>query len=163
MADSKPGAEAHIVRAADAEVLGSDPTSVITLLADAVDTGGHLTSNRTRFEAGSKGAPPHFHEQGAELFFVLDGAFEMLLGDDVEVFGTGDLIVVPPRVRHAFGPAPGADADVLIVCAPGRERFEYYRLLDRLHRGEATGQDLIDTQDRYDNHYVESSTWQAAP
>ncbi|HEX7131593.1 MAG TPA: cupin domain-containing protein, partial [Iamia sp.] len=121
--------QAHVVRAPDAEVLGSDPTSVITLLADAVDTGGHLTSNRTRFAAGSEGAPPHFHEQGAELFFVLDGRFEILLGDEVEVFGPGDLVVVPPRLHHAFGPAAGSDADVLIVCAPGRERFEYYRLL----------------------------------
>jgi len=159
MAHSKIIPEAHIVRSTDAEVLDRDPTSVITLLADAVDTGGHLTSNRTRFEAGSDGAPPHFHEQGAELFFVLDGAFEMLLGDEVEVFGPGDLVVVPPRVHHAFGPAAGSHADVLIVCAPGRERFEYYRLLDRLHGGDATGQDVVDSQDRFDNHYVESATW----
>jgi quercetin dioxygenase-like cupin family protein len=162
MIDTKPTAPVHVVRAADAQVLASDPTSVITLLADAGDTGGHLTSNRTRFEAGSKGAPPHFHTLGAELFFVLDGVFQMLLGDDVEVFGPGDLIVVPPRLPHAFGPGPGSSADVLIVCAPGRERFEYYRLLDRLSRGEATGQEMIDSQDRYDNHYVESSAWSAA-
>ena len=162
MVDSERIPKVHVVRAAGAEVLGSDPTSVITLLADAVDTDGHLTSNRTRFEAGSEGAPPHFHEYGAELFFVLDGAIEMLLGDEVTVFGTGDFVVVPPRVVHAFGPAAGSGADVLVVCAPGRERFEYYRLLDRLHQGEATGQDLIDTQDRYDNHYVTSSAWPAA-
>lgn len=152
----------HLARRADAEVLGSDPTSVITLLADAADTGGHLTSNRTRFEAGADGAPPHFHTRAAELFFVLDGAFEMLLGEEVQVLGPGDLVVVPPGVSHAFGPAAGSSADVLIVSAPGRERFEYYRLLDRLHRGEASGQDLLDTQDRYDNHYVESPAWTAA-
>ena len=143
-------------------MLGSDPTSVITLLADANDTFGHLTSNLTRFEAGSDGAPPHFHERGAELFFVIDGALEMLLDDEVQIFGKGDLVVVPPRVPHAFGPATGSHAEVLIVCAPGRERFEYYRLLDRLHRGEATGEDVAATQDRFDNHYVDSPTWQAA-
>jgi mannose-6-phosphate isomerase-like protein (cupin superfamily) len=148
-------------RAADAEVLEADPTSVITLLADAGETGGKLTSNLAHFEPGNAGAPPHHHSRGAELFYVLDGSLQMLLGDEVTVFTKGDLVVVPPGVHHAFAPAPDASADVLIVFAPGTERFAYYRLLDRLHQGDATVQDLYDTQDRFDNHYVDSPTWQA--
>jgi mannose-6-phosphate isomerase-like protein (cupin superfamily) len=149
-------------RAAQAEVLEADPTSVITLLADAEETGGKLTSNLTHFEPGNDGAPPHHHSRGAELFYVLDGSLQMLLGDEVTVLGKGDLVVVPPGVHHAFAPAAGARADVLIVFAPGTERFEYYRLLDRLHQGDASVQDLYDTQDRFDNHYVDSPAWAAA-
>jgi hypothetical protein len=62
-------------------------------------------------------------------------------------------------VHNAFAPASGASADVLIVFAPGTERFAYYRLLERLHRGEASVNDLYDTQDRFDNHYVDSPSW----
>ena len=51
---------------------------------------------------------------------------------------------------------------MLFVFAPGRERFEYYRLLDRLHRGEGSWDELEATQDRFDNHYSESTAWQAA-
>lgn len=151
-----------VVRAANAEVLEADPTSVITLLADAEDTGDKLTSNLTHFEPGNTGAPPHHHSRGAELFYILDGSLQMLLGNEVTVFGKGDLAVVPPGVHHAFAPAAGASADVLIVFAPGTERFEYYRLLDRLHQGHASVQDLYDTQDRFDNHYVDSPAWEAA-
>jgi mannose-6-phosphate isomerase-like protein (cupin superfamily) len=151
-----------VVRAAKAEVLEADPTSVITLLADAEDTGGKMTSNLTHFEPGNAGAPPHHHTRGAELFYILDGSLQMLLGDDVTVFGKGDLVVVPPGVHHAFAPATGASADVLIVFAPGTERFEYYRLLDQLHQGHASMQDLVDTQDRFDNHYVDSPAWNAS-
>jgi mannose-6-phosphate isomerase-like protein (cupin superfamily) len=157
-----PSTPVLVRRAPDAEVLEADPTSVITLLADAEDTGGKLTSNLTRFEPGNAGAPPHHHTRGAELFYVLDGSLQMLLCDEVTVFGKGDLVVVPPGVHHAFAPAPGASADALIVFAPGTERFEYYRLLDRLHRGDASVQDLYDTQDRFDNHYVDSPAWEAA-
>ena len=149
-------------RAADAEVLEADPTSVITLLVDAEETGGKLTSNLTHFEPGNAGAPPHHHTRGAELFYVLEGSLQMLLGDEVTVFGQGDIVVVPPGVHHAFAPAPDASADVLIVFAPGTERFAYYRLLDRLHQGDAAVQDLYDTQDRFDNHYVDSPAWVAA-
>lgn len=148
-------------RRADAEVLEADPTSVITLLADAEETGGKLTSNLTHFEPGNAGAPPHHHTRGAELFYVLDGSLQMLLGDEVTVFGKGDLVVVPPGLHHAFAPAPDATADVLIVFAPGTERFAYYRLLDQLHQGDASVQDLYDTQDRFDNHYVDSPAWAA--
>jgi len=149
-------------RAADAEVLEADPTSVITLLADAEETGGNLTSNLTHFEPGNAGAPPHHHTRGAELFYVLGGSLQMLLGDEVTVLGKGDVVVVPPGVHHAFAPAPGSTADVLIVFAPGTERFAYYRLLDRLHRGDASVQDLHDSQDRFDNRYVDSPAWEAA-
>jgi mannose-6-phosphate isomerase-like protein (cupin superfamily) len=160
MSESESANKAVLVRrAADAEVLDADPSSVITLLADADETGGKLTSNLTRFEQGNPGAPPHYHARGAELFYILDGSLQMLLGDEVTVFGKGDLVVVPPGVHHAFAPASGASADVLIVFAPGTERFAYYRLLEQLHRGEASVNDLYDTQDRFDNHYVDSPSW----
>jgi len=154
--------EPLLVRASEAEVLGSDPTSAITLLADAMDTGGRLTSNRTRFEPGSQGAPPHFHTRGAELFFVLAGSLQVLVGAEVVTLGEGDLLVVPPRVHHAFGPAPSSSADVLIVFAPGTERFEYYRMVDRAARGETTRDEIATTQDRFDNHYVDSPIWEQA-
>jgi hypothetical protein len=59
-------------------------------------------------------------------------------------------------------PADGSGADFLVVFAPGTERFDYYRLLDRLHVGRATVQDLHDTQDRFDNHDLPSRAWEEA-
>jgi quercetin dioxygenase-like cupin family protein len=151
-----------LTRAAEAEVLTSDPGCLITLLADAGGTGGALTSNRSTFAAGADGAPPHAHRHLTELFFVLDGALQVLVGEEITVLEAGDLLVVPPGTTHAFAAAPDRTADVLFVFAPGRERFEYYRLLDRLHRGEGSWDELAATQDRFDNHYAESAAWEAA-
>jgi mannose-6-phosphate isomerase-like protein (cupin superfamily) len=150
---------AALVRAADAEVLTA---SDITLLADADATNGLLTSNRSLFREGSDGAPPHFHEHAAELFFVIDGSLRVLLGEQVVTLHKDDFLVVPPKLPHAFAPAPGAEADVLFVYTPGKARFDYYRLLERLYTGQADPQELADTQDRYDNHYVESPVWTRA-
>lgn len=149
-----------LVRAADAEVLSSDPLSVITLLADTPDTGGHLTSNRSLLKAGSAGAPPHVHRRSAELFFVLDGVLEVLLGEEVVTLGAGDLLVVPPGVTHAFAPAEDQDADVLFVFTPGVARFGYYRLLDRAYAGEVGYEALAATSEQFDNHYVRSRVWE---
>ena len=147
-----------LVRATDAEVL---PASGITLLADAAGTGGVLTSNRSFMAAGTDGAPPHFHSAAAELFFVLDGRLDVLLGEEIVTVTANDLLVVPAGLPHAFAPAKGASADVLFVYTPSKPRFDYYRLLERLYTGEADAAELADTQDRYDNHYVDSPVWTA--
>jgi quercetin dioxygenase-like cupin family protein len=154
--------DALLVRAGDAEVLDSDPGGTITLLADSRMTGGALNTHRSTFRRGADGAPPHYHSRSAELFFVVSGSLQVLLGERVVVLDEGDLLVVPQGVVHAFAATADSDADVLFVFTPGVERFEYYRLLDRLHRGEASAQELLDTQDRFDNHYVESPAWSAA-
>ncbi|WP_191245215.1 cupin domain-containing protein [Amycolatopsis deserti] len=145
----------NLIRATEAEVLADAPGSRITLLTDT-DT---LTSNRATFEPGATGAPPHFHTKATEVFFVLSGRLTVLFDDEVVTLGEGDFLTVPPRVPHAFAPAPGSAADVLVTFTPGMDRFDYYRLLDRVNRGEADPREIRESQERYDNHYVDSPVW----
>lgn len=67
-----------------------------------------------------------------------DGALDVLLSDEITTLHTGDLLVVTPGVPHAFAPTSDSDADFLVVFTRGTTRFDYYRLLDRLHRGQAS-------------------------
>ncbi|MBT1097618.1 cupin domain-containing protein [Streptomyces chartreusis] len=150
--------ESVIVRAAEAELVGRAPTTV-RLLADSSHTGGALSTQRVTLTGGADGAKPHWHDNSAEMFFLLDGAAEILSGDDVVTAGPGDLVVVPPGKPHAFAAVPGADADLLIVITPGVERFEYFRHLQRIALGEATVESLLEVQDRYDNHFMKSEVW----
>lgn len=69
---------------------------------------------------------------------------------------------MPPGLPHAFAAEPDAGADVLIVITPGVERFDYFRLLDRVSKGTADPRELLDSQERFDNFFVESATWQRA-
>ena len=155
------GRSAVLVREADAEVVGAAPT-VMRLYADASATGGALSSQRVTLGTGANGASPHHHTGSAELFFILDGSLQVLASDHVTTAETGDFLVVPPLMPHAFGAAPGATADLLIVLAPGVERFEYFRLLDRVGKGQATQQEVLDAQDRFDNHFLDSPVWRQA-
>ena len=150
-----------VVRHDEAEVVGGPP-STVRLLLDADATGGALSTQRVTLVSGADGAVPHHHENGSELFYVLGGALQVLAGDDVLTLGAGDMAVVPPRTAHAFAAAPGAPADVLIVITPAVARFGYFRLLERLKKGEVTLEDLLATQERYDNHFVDSPAWTRA-
>ncbi|WP_329205613.1 cupin domain-containing protein [Streptomyces sp. NBC_00683] len=149
-----------LTRSATAETT-SDPSSVMTLLADYGTDGSSLTSYRSSFTKGAVGAPAHFHTKASELFFVLDGSLQVLVDDTVQVLDKGDFLLVPPHTAHAFAAAPGAEADVLFVFTPGMPRFDYLRLLGRVMRGEADFQEIKDSSELYDNHYVDSPAWDA--
>ncbi|MFI1166801.1 cupin domain-containing protein [Streptomyces sp. NPDC020801] len=150
--------ESVIVRDAEAEVVGRAPTTV-RLLADSSRTGGALSTQRVTLTAGADGAKPHRHDNSAEMFFLLDGAADILSGEEIVTAGPGDLVVVPPGRPHAFAAVSGADADLLIVITPGVERFEYFRHLQRIALGEATPESLLEVQELYDNHFLRSAAW----
>ncbi|MFC6932217.1 cupin domain-containing protein [Actinomadura yumaensis] len=118
-----------------------------------------MSAQRITLADGADGATPHHHETASELFFVLDGTLQVLSGEEVITAGKGDLLVVPPLTAHAFGAAPGHDADLLIVITPGVERFDYFRLLGRLAAGEDVFAELLESQERFDNHFLDSPLW----
>jgi hypothetical protein len=65
-------------------------------------------------------------------------------------------------MAHAFAAVPGVDADLLIILTPGVERFEYFRHLRRIAVGEEPLESILEVQELYDNHFVDSQAWQQA-
>ncbi|WP_067677794.1 hypothetical protein [Nocardia miyunensis] len=55
-----------------------------------------------------------------------------------------------------------SSADVLVIFNPGIERFDYFRLGDRIRRGAADPAEILATQQRFDNHFVDSPVWRQA-
>jgi quercetin dioxygenase-like cupin family protein len=147
-----------LVRTQEADIVQDGPTSLITLLAD---TPG-MTANLATFHKGSPGAPAHFHTRASEMFHVTEGTMRILLGEEIVTLETGDFLLVPPHMPHAFAPAPDTEAKMLVVFTPGMDRFDYYRLLERVYRGEADVAELRETSERFDNHYVDSPVWRQA-
>jgi mannose-6-phosphate isomerase-like protein (cupin superfamily) len=150
-----------VVRAADTETVGRAPTKV-RLLVDSNATGGALSTVRVTLEKGANGARPHHHKGSAEMFYVLEGTVQVLSGSDIVTAEQGDLIVVPPHLAHAFAAARGKSADLLIVIAPGVERFEYFRQLERIAYGKEPPETLRDVQELYDTYFLSSPEWDAA-
>jgi mannose-6-phosphate isomerase-like protein (cupin superfamily) len=150
-----------IVRGASAEVVGA-PTAKVRLLADSNATGGALSTVQVTLDKGAAGARPHRHDRSAEMFYVLDGVVQVLSGAEIVKAGRGDVIVVPPRLPHAFSAERGSGAEILIVIAPGVERFEYFRQLTRIAQGKEPPESLRDVQDLYDTYFLNSPEWEAA-
>lgn len=143
----------------DAEVVGST-TAKVKLLVDSSTTGGALSTVQVTLEKDADGARPHHHDRSAEMFYILDGAVQVLSGKEIVRAERGDLIVVPPRLPHAFAAARGKGAELLIVITPGVERFEYFRKLTRIARGQEPPESLYDIQELYDTYFSQSPEWE---
>jgi hypothetical protein len=74
------------------------------------------------------------------------------------IYGIGDAAALRKQDGQDRTPADtGVD---LLFFMPGVARFEYFRLIGRIRSGEASPQEILDTQERFDNHFQDSAIWQ---
>jgi quercetin dioxygenase-like cupin family protein len=90
----------------------------LTFKATADTTGGALTLIECEAAPGG-GPPPHVHEREDESFYVLDGEFEILLGDELLQAGPGDFAFVPRGTLHRFANVGDTAGRILILFTPG--------------------------------------------
>jgi quercetin dioxygenase-like cupin family protein len=76
-------------------------------------------------------APPHIHHRGDEAFYVLEGAIEVLDGEQRHRLRAGELHVVPAGSVHTFATVDEVGARLLVVMTP-----EIDALVTALHAGE---------------------------
>lgn len=88
------------------------------LKATAEDTGGAYTLLEVLAAPGG-GPPPHIHENEDESFYVLDGTFDLLMGQRVKTLETGDYAFVPRGTVHRFQCAGNRPGRLLILFTPG--------------------------------------------
>ncbi|PRX45445.1 mannose-6-phosphate isomerase-like protein (cupin superfamily) [Prauserella shujinwangii] len=146
-----------LFRAGEAELLGADPLTM-RLLADGDDTGGVVSAIRSRMGRATDGPPPHHHTRAPEMFFLVEGGLHVLVGDRIVTAREGDFLVVPEHTAHTFRTPDDTGVDMLFLM-PGARRFDYFRLVDRIRRGEASPRELFETQERFDNHFTDSAVW----
>jgi mannose-6-phosphate isomerase-like protein (cupin superfamily) len=65
------------------------------------------------------GPPPHIHEREDEFFYVIDGAFEIRIGDETHAVGPGGFAFVPRGTVHCFRNTTEAPARILVGFTPG--------------------------------------------
>lgn len=150
-----------VVRGDEAEHLIL-PSNVTTLLAEGADTSGAFSVIRATLEPGADGARPHHHTKATELFFIIQGEIDVLVGETVVTVRAGDIAVATPNTMHAFANTTQDEpADILIVFGPGIERFDYFRLLRDIVAGKAEVNEVVASQERFDNWFGDSPAWAA--
>jgi mannose-6-phosphate isomerase-like protein (cupin superfamily) len=96
----------------------------VRFMLDGARSGGGVALVEHPIPPRALAAPLHRHTREDEYSYVLEGRVGALLGDDVVVGGTGDLIFKPRGQWHTFWNAGDEPARILEVISPaGFERF----------------------------------------
>lgn len=87
--------------------------------ADEDETDCSYAASEWWMEPGFDGVGPHHHDANEELFYVIEGAPEFLVGEDWKEVAAGTFIRVPPGMTHDFRNRSGARAGFLNIYIPG--------------------------------------------
>jgi quercetin dioxygenase-like cupin family protein len=90
----------------------------VTCKAMAAETGGAYSLFETCTPPGA-GCPPHSQRYDEETFYVLEGRYALLLGEQTVELSPGDYAFVPRGTVHAFTNIGSEPARMLILVTPG--------------------------------------------
>ena len=91
---------------------------LVTFRAVAEETGGEYSLYEETVPP-QLGPPPHIHHKESEAFYVMEGEFEFLKGNQTIRRGVGSFVHVPPGVLHAFRNVGDTPARFLAIVTPG--------------------------------------------
>ena len=96
--------------------MGPDPVSV---LLEGSATNGAFSIIEGQLSPGIPGPPPHIHHDGlAEIWYVLDGDIEFLVGDRSIRSTRGGFAFIPPETIHTFSNVGTTPARWLGIFSP---------------------------------------------
>jgi quercetin dioxygenase-like cupin family protein len=107
----------HVTRAGAGEriwIVGD----TMTIKATAESTGGSLMLLENLTAPGG-GPPPHVHTREDEFFYVLDGTFEIRIGDELHAVAAGGFAFVPRGTVHNFRNTAATPSRILIGFTTG--------------------------------------------
>jgi quercetin dioxygenase-like cupin family protein len=112
-----PTTDGYAVAAGEGELIWI-VGDTMTLKATGSSTGGSLVLLENLTAPGG-GPPPHIHTREDEHFYVLDGTFEIRIGEEVHALGPGGFAFVPRGTVHNFRNTAETPSRILVGFTPG--------------------------------------------
>ncbi len=76
--------------------------------------------------------PVHIHELEDEIFHVLEGSVELILGDKIIKGKKGDIIYLPRGIKHGIKTFGDKTAKVLNYVIPGKNFEEFFTKMNAI-------------------------------
>ena len=93
------------------------------LMNDQVDPDAQQTVGVVQIDAGQRN-PTHCHPNCEELLYVISGACEHALGDEVITMRQGDMIRIPAGVPHYARTVGDQPVQAIIIYSTGDRKTE---------------------------------------
>ena len=92
--------------------------AAMRLIARAIDTDGRFAVFEQTTPAGW-GPPRHVHANEDEIVYVLEGVYDVWLGDEQRTISAGGCAILPRGIPHGFQNVGGTPGRFVCVVTPG--------------------------------------------
>src|SRR5215470_14749272 len=115
-------------------------------------TGGAISVLMADHKPG-KGPPDHVHFSQEEMFFIVEGTYELTVGGETSTVGRGTIGFIPRNVVHRFRNVGDATACMLDWSLPGGQD-RYFKAVSELATGGGfTGEKVMEISKRFDTNF----------
>ena len=131
--------------------------SQVTFKAIGADTHEHLGLFEMTQQPGGTAPQPHLHREMEEMFYVLEGEVEILVGDQTVQGQPGAFVLVPRSTVHTFANKGTQPAKLLVMFCPGGSREKYFEGLAELTKDgkKPDSQALLELMRKFDQEPVD--------
>jgi mannose-6-phosphate isomerase-like protein (cupin superfamily) len=127
----------------------------VKVLLSTEATGGALSVLLGWHKPG-EGPPDHVHYGQEEIFFIVDGTYELTIGGQTSTVGPGTIVFLPRNTVHRFRNVGEKTACMLDWSVPGGQDH-YFRAISELAAdGGFTGEKAMDISKKFDTNFPDA-------
>jgi len=115
-------------------------------------TGGAISVIMAWHKPG-EGPPDHVHFRQEEMFFIVEGTYELTVGGETSTVGPGTIVFIPRNLVHRFRNVGDATACMLDWSLPGGQD-RYFKAVSELATGGGfSGEKMMEISKRFDTNF----------
>lgn len=124
----------------------------IRILLSTEATGG-ATSVLMGWHKPGEGPPDHVHFSQEEMFFIIEGIYELTAGGETWIIGPGSIAFIPRNTVHRFKNIGDTTACMLDWTLPGGQDRYFKEISELTAGGGFTGEKALEISKRHDTYF----------
>ncbi len=125
----------------------------VKVLLSTEATGGAISVLMGWLKPG-EGPSDHVHFNQEEIFFIVEGTYEMTVGDQTSTAGPGTLVFIPRHVVHRFRNIGDTTACMLDWSLPGGQDHYFKAISELAADGGFTGEKVMEINKKFDTNFL---------
>lgn len=118
------------------------------------ETTGGATSVLMGWHRPGEGAPDHVHYDQEELFFIIEGTYDLTVDGKTSTVGPGTVAFIPRGVVHGFKNVGDGTASMLDWTLPGGQDHYFKAVAELAARDGFTDEEMMAINQRFNTEFV---------
>jgi len=125
----------------------------VKVLLSTEATGGAISVLMGWLKPG-EGPSDHVHFNQEEIFFIVEGTYEMTVGDETSTVGPGTIVFIPRNVVHRFKNVGDTTGCMLDWSLPGGHDHYFKAISELAADGGFTDEKVMEINKKFDTKFL---------